>query len=161
MTTDQMNSTRHALVAVCHQMRALRHRMAAQAGLNVSEYDLLAALHHAQRPMSVKELSQSLFLCSQAITKITKSLCRHGYLLTYKSATDRRITYVSPTELAHKLTIQEAALQQQWLASNLHEHLSADAAQHFLQGLTASCDCLVTNDAYAATASESARSQMA
>lgn len=118
MSHIQAPAATHALMTLAHHLRHLRHRMARQAGLNYTEYELLANLHHQQRPMSVKEMSQSLFLCSQAVTKITKSLIKRGFVLTHKSETDKRITYITPTAAATTLTEEEASIQQMWIASN-------------------------------------------
>jgi DNA-binding MarR family transcriptional regulator len=106
--------------------RQIRHDFANRTGLNYTEFELLAVLNEYDRPMSVKEVSKELFLCSQAVTKISKFLLSVNLIVVEKSKEDKRVTFLSLTDSGRSI----AAREQNARESVLQKCLVAIPSQH-------------------------------
>lgn len=78
--------------------KANKLAMAKEYGLNNSEFEFIITVYYAEGALTVKDLSERLMLCSQAVTKIAKNLQQMGYIQTRKMQHDRRMTWIQLTE---------------------------------------------------------------
>src|SRR4051812_48874575 len=88
-------------------IRLAKYNMAKQYGLNTSEFEVLISLYHVGEPLSIKQLSSELLLCSQAITKICKNLQKLDMVECKKSSLDRRLTKAELTATGNKVARTE------------------------------------------------------
>lgn len=107
------------LQAIHQHMRWIRHQFANRTGLNYTEFELLAVLNEQGRPMSVKEVSRELFLCSQAVTKISKFLLSANLIVVEKSKEDKRVTFLQLTEPGRSLAESERQTRTSVLSKSL------------------------------------------
>ena len=90
--------TSDALFHLFQHFKQIRHDVANAHQLNSSELELLLILAHSEEDLSIKHISQRMMLCSQAITKISRSLSKSELVKFEKSTEDRRVTYVKLTQ---------------------------------------------------------------
>lgn len=100
-----------SIVAITNALKVIRHTVAEQTKLNTSEFELLQHIYYATEPQSVKALSNKMLLCSQAITKIARTLDTEGCLVHKKSTGDRRVTFLYLTDRGKALVEQEERLR--------------------------------------------------
>jgi MarR family 2-MHQ and catechol resistance regulon transcriptional repressor len=120
---DKTTEITNALYSINRDFRIVKYNMAREAGLNTSEYEFLISLLHSEKTLSIKELSNELLLCSQAITKISKHLEKLGLIESEKSTKDRRITYINLSKEGKDLANREARYRNK-LISQFTEDLS-------------------------------------
>lgn len=107
-------------------IRKIRFELAAENNLNCSEFELLAYLYTNSNPRSIKEVSRNLLLCSQAITKIAKSLIREGLVNTEKNDDDKRVTYLMLTDKGKLLASREHQLREHLIRTIIRTHSGAE-----------------------------------
>jgi DNA-binding MarR family transcriptional regulator len=107
-------------------IRKIRFELAAETNMNCSEFELLAYLYTNNHPCSIKEVSRNLLLCSQAITKIAKSLIRKGLVTTEKNEDDKRVTYLLLTDKGKLLASREHQLREHLIRIIIRTHSSAE-----------------------------------
>lgn len=112
---ESVQNIMRSVIAVNRFIRYAKIELAKFLGLNPTEYELLYTLFAHQKSMSVKELSKEMFLCSQAITKITKNLVRLGYLEAQKSFSDKRVTSINLTKLGTTAMQRGEAVREQMI----------------------------------------------
>ncbi|MFW5659597.1 MAG: MarR family winged helix-turn-helix transcriptional regulator [Bacteroidota bacterium] len=83
--------------------------------LNSSELELLLILAHTEEDLSIKHISQRMMLCSQAITKISRSLHNSELVKFEKSSEDRRVTFVKLTPQGLDVVAEERRAREQAL----------------------------------------------
>ncbi len=109
---SHQNLIASALFEIGHSLKKIKHQLAKQAELNASEFELLLILANSEEAVSIKLAAEKLLLCSQAVTKISKSLERKEFISFEKSQQDRRVTHLSLTPSGQVLTTQEKTLRQ-------------------------------------------------
>jgi MarR family transcriptional regulator, 2-MHQ and catechol-resistance regulon repressor len=126
-----------SLTDVHHLVRKIRYELANENGLNSSEFELLALLHSNSKPKSIKDVSCNMLLCSQAITKIAKSLMAKGLLTTQKSPADKRVTYLLLTSRGEMIADREQMLREFLLLSLIRNENTdtVDAACQLMERL--------------------------
>lgn len=127
-------SIAQSIANIQRDFRVVKHRLAREAGLNTSEYELLLTLHALESSLSIKELSNHLLLCSQAITKIAKNLETKDLVTSAKSTHDRRVTYIQLTDKGLSLAEREQSFRESAIAEII-EDLNRSEAEAFMQAL--------------------------
>lgn len=112
---DSAKAISRDLFKIITDVKRVRHRIARDTGLNLSEFELLCILFNSREPLSIKEASSELLLCSQAVTKIAKSLNAKGLLVYEKSDADRRVTQLKLTREGRQIAEREAAARQRFV----------------------------------------------
>jgi DNA-binding MarR family transcriptional regulator len=106
-------SIARALYGIGEAVKKLRYELAKQEDLNTSEYDLLVHIYQSEDEMSIKHSSYRLLLCSQAITKISRTLESRGFITLDKSEHDRRVTYLRLTPEGKRVAKYEEEMREQ------------------------------------------------
>jgi DNA-binding MarR family transcriptional regulator len=109
-------------------LRSIRYTVARETNLSNSEFDLIAALHSAGRPLNIKELSKELLLCSQAITKLYKRLLNLELISIERTPSDRRQTLLRLTESGARIAEREQQIRLAFLRHSLTHVSDADMA---------------------------------
>ncbi len=99
--------TSDALFHLFQHFKQIRHDVANAHKLNTSELELLLILDHTEEDLSIKHISQRMMLCSQAITKISRSLNKSELVKFEKSSEDRRVTFVKLTQAGLNVVAEE------------------------------------------------------
>jgi DNA-binding MarR family transcriptional regulator len=110
-------------------IRLAKYNMAKQYGLNTSEFEVLVSLYQSSEPLSIKQLSNELLLCSQAITKICKNLQSLGLVDSSKSSIDRRITRVELTAAGNRIASVEDDYRRKLISNGLSGSKSPELQQ--------------------------------
>ena len=110
-------------------IRVVKLNSARLAGLNSTEYEVLFSVFYSKEQLSVKDLSREMFLCSQAITKITKELLKAELIYVEKSPKDRRVTYITLTEKGRNL-IQKDEMRRKAMVRKCIEDIAASDLQY-------------------------------
>jgi len=67
---DRVHALATSLKAFNDSLRLAKYNIAKQNGLNTSEFEVLVSLNNSLEPLSIKQLSAELLLCSQAISRL-------------------------------------------------------------------------------------------
>ncbi|MCC7410863.1 MAG: MarR family transcriptional regulator [Gammaproteobacteria bacterium] len=97
----------------------LRSRLRDTFGVTLPQFDTLAELEHAGRPLTMSELSQELMVSNGNITGVVDRLVRDGYARRVASQTDRRVQYIELTETGYSRFAEMARLHEQWVTQLL------------------------------------------
>ena len=73
----------------------LRQRLRQTFNVTLPQFDVLAELEHAGKPMTMSALSRDLMVSNGNITGVIDRLVRDGYVQRQASTTDRRVQYIS------------------------------------------------------------------
>ncbi len=99
----------------------LRTRLRDIFGVTLPQFDALAELEHAARPLTMSELSEELMVSNGNITGVVDRLVRDGYVRREPSATDRRVQFISLTEEGTRRFIDMARLHESWVTELLSQ----------------------------------------
>jgi|NOAtaT_6_FD_contig_21_4946238_length_581_multi_4_in_0_out_0_1 DNA-binding MarR family transcriptional regulator len=105
----ELKTLSKACFDINYKIRQIKHVISRDAGLSTSEYEVISYLHQVDERRAIKDVSQYLLLCSQAVTKIAKRLLQLEYIAMEKSTEDRRVTYLTLTSKGQSLAEDEAS----------------------------------------------------
>jgi MarR family 2-MHQ and catechol resistance regulon transcriptional repressor len=90
------------LMRAAESMTARAHQHLSSAGLTISQFGVLEALHHLG-PLSQKEIGQKILRSSGNITMVIDNLEKRGLVSRERDRQDRRFFIVHLTDAGHKL----------------------------------------------------------
>lgn len=90
------------LMRAAESMTARTHEHLSSAGLTISQFGVLEALHHLG-PMSQKDIGQKILRSSGNITMVIDNLEKRGLVRRERDQRDRRFFIVHLTEAGNKL----------------------------------------------------------
>jgi DNA-binding MarR family transcriptional regulator len=125
-----------ALKTLSDALRFAKHTIAYRNGLNTSELEVLVSLYNSPEPLSIKNLSSDLMLCSQAITKIAKNLNALGLLESRKSTIDRRITWIELTAKGAAIAKEERDFRESLIKKSLPSGTKTEPMNEILRTLS-------------------------
>lgn len=99
----------------------LRTRLRDIFGVTLPQFDALAELEHAGRPLTMSELSEELMVSNGNITGVVDRLVRDGFVRREPSATDRRVQFISLTEEGTRRFIEMARMHESWVTELLSQ----------------------------------------
>jgi DNA-binding MarR family transcriptional regulator len=97
----------------------LRTRLRKEFGLTLPQFDALAELEHAARPLTMSELSGELMLSNGNVTGVIERLIRDGWVQRAPSTADRRVHYVELTAAGLARFAHIAARHEAWVGELL------------------------------------------
>ncbi|MBX3102898.1 MAG: winged helix DNA-binding protein [Bacteroidetes bacterium] len=103
----ELETLSKACFDINYKIRQIKYVISRDAGLSTSEYEVLSYLRQVNDRRAIKDVSQYLLLCSQAVTKIAKRLLQLEYISMEKSAADRRVTFLTLTSKGQALAEEE------------------------------------------------------
>jgi len=103
----------------------LRQRLRTNFGITLPQFDLLAALDRAGRPMTMSELSEYLLVSNGNVTGVVQRLAAEGWVELHRAPPDRRTQRVLLTKDGEWRFQEMAQVHQGWIAE-----LLAGAAPH-------------------------------
>jgi len=95
--------------------KRIRNRLRAEFATTLPRFDVLAALDHAGKPLTMSELSKHLMVSNGNITGIVSRLEGDGLVRREGSARDRRTVYVALTETGQREFNRQARHHERWL----------------------------------------------
>ncbi len=97
----------------------LRTRLREQFEVTLPQFDALAELERAGRPLTMSELSQELMVSNGNITGVVDRLVRDGFVARSPSPTDRRVQYIELTPTGAERFTAIARAHEDWVAALL------------------------------------------
>lgn len=97
----------------------LRQRLRTQFGITLPQFDLLAALDRAGRPMTMSELSKYLLVSNGNVTGVVRRLAGESWVELRRTPPDRRTQRVSLTKGGKRRFQKMAQVHQGWIAELL------------------------------------------
>jgi DNA-binding MarR family transcriptional regulator len=97
----------------------LRTRLREQFEVTLPQFDALAELERAGRPLTMSELSQELMVSNGNITGVVDRLVRDGFVARSPSPTDRRVQYIELTPTGAERFAAIARAHEDWVAALL------------------------------------------
>ena len=98
-------------------------------------FDFMAALHKADGPLTMGDLSRRMMVSNGNVTGVTERLAAEGLVHRFRSAEDKRTQYVELTREGRAYFEQMAALHEQWVSSAFAD--LSDGEVEVLMGLLA------------------------
>ncbi len=99
--------------------QALRVRLRAAFGVTLPQFDALAELERAGRPLTMSGLSQELMVSNGNITGVVDRLVRDGYVQRLPSPDDRRVQFIALTDAGRARFDEMARRHEAWVAEML------------------------------------------
>ena len=90
------------LVRAAESVSGAVHKELQSAGLTVSQFGILEALHHLG-PMLQKELAEKILKSPGNITMVIDNLAKRGLIVRQKSSADRRASVIRATDKGIRL----------------------------------------------------------
>lgn len=105
----------------CENMveHVLRTRLREEFEVTLPQFDALAELERAGRPLTMSALSQELMVSNGNITGVVDRLVRDGYVARSPSPTDRRVQYIELTARGAERFAAMARAHERWVAELL------------------------------------------
>ena len=104
----------------------VRSKLRDQHGITLPQFDVLAELENAGRPLTMTELSQLLVVSNGNITGVIDRLERDQFLSRTRSENDRRIQHINLTKEGRARFIKIAAEHEIWIENLLNDVSSSD-----------------------------------
>jgi len=99
--------------------QALRARLRETFGVTLPQFDALAELERAGRPLSMSGLSQELMVSNGNITGVVDRLVRDGYVQRLPSPDDRRVQFIALTDAGRARFDEMARGHEAWVTEML------------------------------------------
>lgn len=93
----------------------IRTRLRDEHGVTLPQFDVLAELDNANKPLTMSELSQHLVVSNGNITGVIDRLEREKFLKRVRSKEDRRVQYIQLTDSGAKRFKKIAAEHEIWI----------------------------------------------
>jgi len=122
---------------------ARRLRQEAGAGLTPSQLSALAVIEH-HGPLTLGALAEHERVAPPSVTKVVHKLEADGFVLRTSDPSDRRITWVAPSERGIALVAESRRRKTAWLAGRIAT-LDPDAQRRLAAALDV-LDLLTTDD---------------
>lgn len=102
----------------CQSMVEDRIRTALRDKHNITlpQFDVLAELENANKPLTMTELSQHLVVSNGNITGVIDRLERESFLKRVRSARDRRVQHIELTKEGRRRFLAIAEDHEQWIS---------------------------------------------
>lgn len=92
-------------------------------------FDFMAALHKADGPLTMGDLSRRLMVSNGNITGVAERLVEEGMVIRTRSAEDKRTQYVELTPTGRAEFARMAARHEQWVAAAFADLSDAEVAK--------------------------------
>lgn len=94
----------------------IRARLRQTYGITLPQFDVLAKLEYACKPLTMTGLSRMLMVSNGNVTGVTDRLVRNGYVRRIPSRTDRRVQLIELTEAGMQAFSDMAGQHEKWIA---------------------------------------------
>lgn len=127
-------------------MRALDRQMAAESGINMPDYEILALLSDApDRRLRMNELADRTVTTRSGVTRAIRRLTDAGWVRQVKCDEDRRGLYAELTDSGHQKLQQAAPGHVNAVRTNLFDLLSPREVELFTHSYSQIRDNLTAN----------------
>ena len=113
----------------------LRQRLRTNFGITLPQFDLLAALDRAARPMTMSELSKYLLVSNGNVTGVVQRLATEGWVELHRTPPDRRTQRVLLTQDGGEQFTRMAETHRDWVSTAL-SHFDLDEIEILLRLLS-------------------------
>jgi len=123
----------------------IRSKLRDKHGITLPQFDVLAELENADRPLTMTELSQNLVVSNGNITGVIDRLERDKFLSRIRSKKDRRVQHIELTNQGRKKFIGIAHDHQRWVAQ-LFASLDTKNVDKIISLLNATKESIIENN---------------